>query len=130
MYVVLSVARTNVEDTLFEAVRVAQKLGLKLDEVLLEAIIGDGAPPGKPPKKAFKPVKEAPVPTKRNQRCRCHDSPYMYRPAIMALKLVSSASWSSVCSASARLRTSARAQKRTSHPLEEFPYLIAIRRAF
>ena len=66
MYVVLSVARTNVEDTLFEAVRVAQKLGLKLDEVLLEAIIGDGAPPGKPPEKAFKPVKEeAPVPTKR-----------------------------------------------------------------
>ena len=66
LYVVLSVARTNVEDTLFEAVRVAQKLGLKLDEVLLEAIIGDGAPPGKPPEKAFKPVKEeAPVPTKR-----------------------------------------------------------------
>ena len=31
LYVVLSVARTNVEDTLFEAVRVAQKLGLKLD---------------------------------------------------------------------------------------------------
>jgi len=64
LYVVLSVARTNVEDTLFEAVRVAQKLGLKLDEVLLEAIIGDGAPPGQKP--VFKPVKgEAPVPTKR-----------------------------------------------------------------
>jgi len=65
LYTVLAVARTSVEDTLFEAVRVAQKLGLDLDAVLLEAIIGDGAPPGAPTD--FEPIatKEAPIPSQR-----------------------------------------------------------------
>lgn len=65
LYTVLAVARTAIEDTLFEAVRVAQKLGLTLDAVLLEAIIGDGAPPGTDAFKPIAPTKEAPIPSQR-----------------------------------------------------------------